>query len=398
MSDLDHNVKSKLQELHKGREEKRNALQNVLNGQVAPEIPKNTPSPSEPGQPVVEPPKPEAVLPVPGDPPPAPEKEGGDNQEPPLTAPVVEEPLKAWDETPVTADQPPVESKFDVKKFGSALGLEVKDETELVQTVTERLAKVKQLETEKDTILQGVPENLKEAIEVAKKGGDWQTLVGNMIDVSALDSVEVFEREYERRNASKYKLPDGSIDFEKLDAALDAIPNELKEFQGDAIKQQIAQVQQQKKLQIIQAAEQQQMAFKSKLSEAAKDISKVLPKESFGITFEPKHSEFLYSGIANQTLIKKHLGDVPPEVLAKFDPSKLVKAIALSEYGDKIAKFQYSQGQVAAKKELLNKVQNVQITTGSIPAAPEVTDSEKAKPSHVKLKEMRDRHIKQGSL
>lgn len=394
MADLDQNVKGKLAELHQKREEAKNQLTNVLNEQTAPTIPNNTSS--TPGQPVVEAPKPEAVLPVPGDPPPAPVEEK--KEEPPLTAPVAEEPLKAWDETPVTADQPPVESKFDVKKFGSALGLEVKDETELVQTVTERLAKVKQLETEKETILQGVPENLKEAIEVAKKGGDWQTLVGNAIDVSALDSIEVFEREYERRNASKYKLADGTIDYEKLDAALDAIPNELKEFQGDAIKQQIAQVQQTKKLQIIQAAERQQMEFKSKLSEATKEISKVLPKESFGITFEPKHSEFLYSGIANQSLVKKHLGDVPAELMARLDPTKLVKAIALAEYGDKIAKFQYSQGQVAAKKELLSKVQNVSIPTGSLPAAPEQTEAEKPKTSVQKLKEHRDRHIQKGSL
>jgi len=394
MADLDTNVKGKLAELNQKRQEERDRLQNVLNTQT-PSVPENTSQPS--GQPVVETPQtPEAVLPVAGDPPPAPVEEK--KEEPPLTAPVAEEPLKAWDETPVTADQSPVESKFDVKKFGSALGIEVKDEAELVQTVTERLSKVKQLETEKETILQGVPEGLKDAIEVAKKGGDWQSLVGNTIDVSALDSLEVFDREYERTNLHRFKKPDGSVDMEAFNAELDAIPEALARFQGDAIKQRISQVQQAKKLAILQAAEQQQMAFRSKLSDAAKDIAKVLPKESFGITFEPKHSEFLYTGISNQTLIKKHLGDVPPEILVKFDPTKLVKAVALAEYGDKIAKFQYSQGQVAAKKELLNKVQNVSIPTGSLPAAPEQTEAEKPKTSVQKLKDFRDRHMQKGSL
>lgn len=393
MPDLDVNVKGQLAELNRKRQEERDRLQNVLNEQKAPEVQQNTSQTT--GQPVVEPPKPEAVLPTPGDPPPAPVEEK--KEEPPLTAPVAEEPLKAWDETPVAIDAPP-ESKFDFKKFGSALGLEVKDETELVQTVTERFAKVSQLETEKETILQGVPENLKEAIEVAKKGGDWQSLVSSSIDVNALNALEVFDREYERRNIHRFKKPDGSVDVEAFNAELDAIPEALARFEGDAIIQRIAQAQQAKKLAILQQAEHQQMAFRSKLSEAVKDVSKILPKESFGITFEPKHSEFLYAGISNNTLIKKHLGDIPPEIVAKIDPTKLIKAIALSEYGDKIAKFQYSQGQVAAKKELLSKVQNVSIPTGSLPAPPEQTEAEKPKTSVEKLKAHRDRYIKQGSL
>jgi hypothetical protein len=151
-------------------------------------------------------------------------------------------------------------------------------------------------------------------------------------------------------------------------------------------------------MQIIAQAEKQQAEFSKKLSEAATNISKTLPKESFGITFEPKHSEFLYNGIANQSLIKKHLGDIEPGALAKMDPNKLMKAIALAEYGDKIAKFQFSQGQVTAKKELLQKVQNPVVNTAGTPAAPEVTDSEKPKSSVQKLQEHRDRHMRQGSL
>jgi hypothetical protein len=393
MADLDRDVKGKLAELNQKRQAEKEALTNTLNAQVATPVLEDKVLST--GQPVVEPPKPEAVLPVPGDLPPAPKEEP--KEEPPLTAPVVEEPQKAWDDTPVI-NEPPVESKFDAKKFGSALGLDVKDETELVQTVTEKLAKAKQLETEKDTILQGIPENLKEAIEVAKKGGDWQSLVGSAIDVGSLDSLEVFDREYERNNLHRFKKPDGTVDMDAFNAELDAIPEALARFQGDNIKQRISQVQQQKKLAILQAAERQQMVFNQKLSEAARDISKALPKESFGITFEPKHSEYLYNGISNGTLIKKHFGDVPVEALAKFDPTKLLKAVALAEYGDKIAKYQYGQGQVSAKKELLSKTQNVQITPASVPAAPEVTDGEKPKSSHEKLKEFRDRHIKQGSL
>jgi hypothetical protein len=305
MPDLDHNTNGELAKLAAEREAKRNALQDTLTAQKPPEVPENTSSQTT-ATAETPPAPPEAVLPVAGDPP-APKPEEPKTEEP-ITAPV-EELIKAWDEDEAVAVAD-TDLKFDAKKLGSALGLEVKDEDELVKTVTEKLAKFKQLESEKDTAFQGIPDSLKDAIEVAKKGGDWQTLVGSNVDVANLDPVDLFDHEYKRRNAHKFKLADGSIDEEALEKALDAIPVELAEFQGDAIKQQLIQVQHQKKMQIIAQAEKQQAEFSKKLSEAATNISKTLPKESFGITFEPKHSEFLYNGIANQSLIKKHLGDI----------------------------------------------------------------------------------------
>lgn len=393
MDEFSTDIKGGLAKLAQERAAKRDSLQQTVEAQVPPTVPaaENT---GLPVAPVETPQTSEAVLPVDGNPPVAKPEEP--KPEPPLTAQVAEEAAKPWDEevTPTTT----VESKFDFKKFGSALGFEVKDEAELVQTVTDKLAKVKTLETERDSVLQGVPDNLKEALEVAKKGGDWQSLVGNMIDVSALDSKELFERDFEKRELHKYKLADGSIDYDKMYADIDAIPEALRVYTGDSIKQQISNVQNQRKMEILQKAQAQQYEFNRKLADATREISKILPKETFGVTFEAKHSEFLYAGITNQTLIKKHFGDVEPAALAKIDPAKLTKAVALLEYADKIAKYQYSQGQVNAKKELLAKTQNVQISTGGLPAAPEQTESEKPKTSTQKLIEHRDRHIKQGSL
>lgn len=393
---LDHNAKEGLLKIARERAEREAALQKTLELQAQPTPPAITDT-GAPTVPLIEAPKPEAVLPVEGNPA-APVVEPKKGEAPITPTEPVEEPLKPWDADDTVTAPAVVESKFDAKKLGSALGLEVNDETQLITTVNERLAKAKQLESEKDTILQGIPENLREAIEVAKKGGDWRALTGNTVDVKTLDPLDVFDSDYAKKNGHRFKREDGTIDLDKMNAAIDTIPEELRAFQGDAIKREITAVQLQQKASILAQAERKQLEFSSKLSEATRNVAQLLPKEKFGITLEAKHAEHLYAGINNHSLVKKHLGDLSADVVASLDPSKLTKIIALAEYGDKIAKFQYEQGGVAAKKALLQKVVNPQINTGGLPAAPETTDSERPKSSVEKLRMARDKHIQAGSL
>src|SRR5688572_33504792 len=134
--DLDHNTSAELLKLRQERQVKQDALQKTLEAQVAPVVENNS-SPAVPA----ETPKTEAVLPVDGNPPVAPPEEP--KKEEPLTSTPVEEPTKPWDADDTVTPPAAVESKLDIKKLGSALGFEVNDETELVQTVTEKLAKAK---------------------------------------------------------------------------------------------------------------------------------------------------------------------------------------------------------------------------------------------------------------
>jgi len=284
---LDHNAKEGLLKIARERAERENALQKTLELQAQPPAPAITDT-GAPAVPLIEAPKPEAVLPVEGNPAATvvePEKE-----EPITSTEPVEEPLKPWDADDTVTAPAVVESKFDAKKLGSALGLEVNDETQLITTVNERLAKAKQLESEKDTILQGIPESLKEAIEVAKKGGDWRSLTGNTVDVKTLDPLDVFDSDYAKKNGHRFKREDGTIDLDKMNAAIDTIPEELRAFQGDAIKREIAAVQLQQKASILAQAERKQLEFSTKLSEATRNVAQLLPKDKFGITLEAKHA------------------------------------------------------------------------------------------------------------
>ena len=303
-----------------------------------------------------------------------------------------------WDEGVVTEE--PKASTLDIKKLGSALELDVNTEEELVSTVKQQKQRLKELEEAQTNLFDGVDSELKEALDLAKKGGDWKSFIGNsIVDATQLDPVELFEAEFERLNSYKYQRPDGTIDWEKLDEDMDAIPDSMKSMQGEQIKNNIYLNQQQKKEQAVKAAIQQQEVFTSRFSEALKELPKAFPKETFGINIESKHVASLYDGVTSGKLVQKHLGvDTQALIRAGVDPKKLTQALAKAEWSEGIAKFQYTQGKTQAKRELLEKTQNVQITSPGVSAKPEPSEAEKPKSAAQKIAEQMTALRPAGSL
>jgi hypothetical protein len=283
----------------------------------------------------------------------------------------------------------------DLKKLGSAFNLEVKSEDELVSKVNERLAKLKELETQS---LDGLPEQLKQAAEIARKGGDWFAYTNaTALDATKLDPLELFQKEYERTEAQNFKLADGSVDWEKLDEAHDSIPEAVRRMQGNQIKSVIANRQQQQVAAVMAQTVAQQERFQKNLGDAAKDLTNLLPREQFGILIESKHSSYLYEGINNGSLIKKHLGDIDPSVLMKLDGKKLMKTIAIAEFGEGISESRFKQGKTAGKKELLTGTTNAQLQSPSYSPTPNEPNNEKPSSTEM-LKNMNDRQKPKNSL
>ena len=302
-----------------------------------------------------------------------------------------------WDAELEQTPAPAQTTGVDFKKIGSALNLEVTNEDEFVKTVSEKMSKLKELEETQSKALEGVPDSLKETLEIARKGGDWQSFIGNsLIDLTKQDPIDLFEQEYERVNAYRFKKEDGTIDYEALDNALDNMDDGMKSMQGNVIKQQLMAQQQQRKQAVLAEASRAQERFNKELFDAAKELPQYFPKEEWGVNVEPKHAASVVDGIMTGKLVKKHLGDIDPATLAKLDGKKLAKAIFLLEASKNIAQHQYKQGIVAGKRELLDKTQNPQITTPSISAAPDVADDKKPKTAVEKLKEKFK--VGQGSL
>lgn len=330
-----------------------------------------------PTEPVVTPPA--ATAPEPVVQAPSPAVDPATTTTNPPAAPVEE--LVEWDKD-VFEPQPTLETSVTIEALGSALKLDgVKSKEDLVAHFTTQQAKIKELETAQTSHLDGLDDDLKEVVRIAKEKGDWKGYLSTAaVDYSNVDPVALFEQEVDRQFTKN-----GVYDKEGADAAIAEIPEAYKRLEGSRLKQNLIDRQANRRQEILRQQETRRQEFGRGVAEATKSLSQTLPKDKYGITFEPKHSDFIYEGIRNGSLIKKHFGNID---ISNADPAKLVKAVTLAEWGEKIAKFNADQGKVKGMKEVLKSAQNVQLSTPPVPPTP-IVQGEKPKTAADKLRESR---------
>lgn len=304
--------------------------------------------------------QPEAVTDTPKEQP----KETPAAVETPTETPVAE---KAWDAEDSNEQVTTPVTTYDFSKLGSALKLpEVKSEADVVSKFNELQTKLQEFESQKAATFEGIPDELKEVINLAKEGVDWKSYLGtSTVDWSKYHPADVYEAEFSK--LPTFRNPDGSLNQQALDDALDAIPEAQKTFEGQRIIQQrIFEQNQQKQQQIAQARQRKEQSDRA-LLEATKNLSQMLPEDKFGIKFEPKHSDYLFKGISSGSLLNKHFLNEQ----GGYDMGKITRTLALAEYGDKMIKYHADKAKVSAKKEVLTQTQNVQLDTPKTSVAPD---------------------------
>jgi hypothetical protein len=284
----------------------------------------------------------------------------------------VDKPWDADDSTePSTVNAPTI----DYSKLGSALKLEgIKSESDIVSKFNELQTKLQEVESKKAATLEGLPDELKEVIDLAKSGVDWRSYLGaSTVDWKKVDPIDLFESEFEK--SPHYRNPDGTINQDLLNTDLDSIPDAQKAFEGNRmINQKLNEQQYLKNQQAEQARVRKEQSDRA-LIEATKSLSEILPESQFGVKFEAKHSDYLFKGISSGELLQKHF--MSPN--GGYDMKKVARTIALAEYGDKMIKFQAEKAKVSAKKEILSSTQNVQLESSKTSVAPD--DGSEAKVS-----------------
>lgn len=314
-------------------------------------------------------------------------KEQPENETPkPEETPEILE-VSSWDadETPTTEK---VETpKFDFKKIGSALELEeIKSEDEIVAKVSELKTKLKEIQEQP---LSGIPDEFKEVIEVAKSGADWKDYLSNqLIDYTKVDPIQLFEDDFlQRASKNPRYFTDGKFDEEKALAVLETIQEPVREFEGHKLAEALSANQRKRQFELKAKAEATRAKAEQNLSQATKNLNDLLPVETFGVKFEPKHSSNVYEGITSSKLTRKHLGvDYDTLVRSGADMKAIAKTIAAAEYAEKAIKFKYESGKVEAKKELLSKIQNPQIRSTGSAVQPESETKRELSPAE-KLKQ-----------
>lgn len=287
-----------------------------------------------------------------------------------------EVPPTSWDTGETTVVKPESSIQFDFNKLGSALELgEVKDEKDLITKVSEIRTKLKQTQ---DAPLQGVPDELRELVEITKKTGDWKTyLAESIVDYTKVSPNKLYEEQAftELSKMARFRNADGSPKEQEILDEIATIPEVTRTVEGSRIQRYLIDQQNQRKAVIVNQASQRLLEKEKDLVSATKDLNQLLPFESYGIKFEQKHSNAIFEGVANSKLTKKHLG-VSYEDLVRSgaDMKAVAKTIASAEYGEQMLKFKSDASLVKAKKEILAKVENAQLTTPPVPAAPETKE------------------------
>jgi hypothetical protein len=300
---------------------------------------------------------------------------------------------KPWDAEDSNEQITTPTTSYDFSKLGSALKLpEVKSEADVVTKFNELQTKLQEFETKKAATFEGVPDELKEVINLAKEGVDWKSYLGaSTVDWSKYHPADVYEAEFAK--LPNFRNPDGTLNQQALDDALDAVPEAQKAFEGQKIIQQrLFEQNQFKQQQIAQARLRKEQSDRA-LLEATKNLSQLLPEDRYGIKFEPKHSDYLFKGISDGSLLQKHfLNDQ-----GQYDMKKVTETIAKAEWGEKMIKYHADKAKVSTKKEVLNQTQNVQLDTPRTSVAPD--DASKVqKSASEKMKAWQESLSKRGQL
>lgn len=286
-------------------------------------------------------------------------------------APKVDEVPISWDvnETPEVKTEP---SKFDFSKLGSALELgEIKDEPDFITKVTELKTQLKQ---SKEAPLQGIPDDFKELIEITKKTGDWKTyLAESIVDYTKVSPVKLYEEQAfsELSKLQRFRNADGSAKEQEILDEIATISEVTKTVEGSRIQRYLSDQQAGRKAALLNQAKEKAVALEKEFTSATKNLNELLPFESYGIKFEQKHSNTIFEGVTTSKLTKKHLGVTYEDLTRSGANMKAVaKTFALAEFGEQMLKFKSDAALVKAKKELLSKVENAQITSPAVPASP----------------------------
>jgi len=295
--------------------------------------------------------------------------------------------ISSWDadETLAQVKEP---LKFDFGKLGSALDLgEIKDENELVTKVSELRNRNKQLEANP---LEGVPEEFREVLKVTKSGEDWKRyLAESVVDYNKVDPIKLYEDQFFEQAVKlpKFRNQDGSVNQQAILDALDQIPEVSRAIEGSRLQQSLMANQQARKAQIVNQAQEKIANADKALSKAANSLNELLPFENYGIKFEPKHSSQIYEGVTSSKLTKKHLGiSYEDLVRSGADMKQVARTIASAEYSESMIKFKAKNSQVQAKRELLEKVQNVQLNSAGTRVQPDSDEKQKVMTPAEKMK------------
>ena len=196
-----------------------------------------------------------------------------------------------------------------------------------------------------------LPDNLKQAIQIAKDNGDYLEYLGvTSVNYDNVDARILFENNM----ASYFVDKDGEFDKEGFKDYIDGLDEKEIEIKGKQLKQELIARQQEQTRRLEADAGQRRV-------QAEKDLKIVLDSVDSirGFKLKPSHKKIIFDNITSGDMINEMFYDKT----GNMDFDKVVKIYFDYKWGDRATKFLQQRMETSAKKELLKELGNVNVTT-----------------------------------
>lgn len=258
----------------------------------------------------------------------------------------VEEPtvLDNWDST-IKPEEPKTEPAKETEPYhvqiAKKVGFELKDEDELIAKL-------------KADPFEGVPANLKKAVELAKKGGDFlQLLKVSQVDYSQIDPVNLYEADILAKAQDKQAAKEW----------LDTISPIQKQIEGERLKQGYTYQQQLQERELSQAVETERARAEATKNQFTEQLNETLNKTEaievagYKLKLDAKHKRQIASSMAST----EFWNDSRYKTQKGYDLERKVRDEFLTSNWDTVQQFLQDRVKTATLKEVANEVQNIDL-------------------------------------
>lgn len=250
----------------------------------------------------------------------------------------------SWDEDDKEDSEVKPEVKAEAKNFeavAKALGKDIKSEQDIIAHINEVKEQAAQ-EVYKD-----VPQQLRDAIELAKQGGDYSEFLG----IANQDYSAYSHRDLLAHDLRSF-FPEGEEGDAELEEHLDGLTETQLRIQGEQVRKSLNTAKETKLNAIKEKAQEEKRQNDVRLREIL-DKAKTLG----GMPVGAKHKQAIFDMVSQGQLMQNLFYGND----GKLDFNKLANVAFEAKYGDKAKAFRERNVKVSTKKEILKKTQNVDL-------------------------------------
>lgn len=271
----------------------------------------------------------------------------------PATEPTDLENIDDWDVSVEIDGKQVPEAEIDYSSLGKDLGLdEVKSKEDLVKSFNKKIESVKaEVEQMSKDALASVPNDLKEAIEIAKNGGDYVEFLG--IGTQNFDMISAQDL-FANSVANHFVDENGRVDKDGLEEYLDNFSEKEIQIEGEKIRSALKSQQEAQKREFREKAAAIKRENDIKLQAAVDKLSDVN-----GFKVNQYQKSILFSNVSSG----KMMNDLFYDSSGNLNFDKVVSNYFKVLNHDKIVGFLKQRIRNSTKKEIIEGISNVDVTT-----------------------------------